>query len=590
MSNTKISKVKVNDHVYDIDLPSDATPSIASLTTSGAVSIGGDLSVAGSADLNNVYTQNIASGKDDEYNLHLSAGDTITFTYSGYTGAQSYIDVPHGKGTSSSHDVLACKSDISALNIIGGTGTGATQQIQDGTSGTFDFTGKNPNATAIDSTLTGNINYGGTGNYATVFGGKAAAIGKRSLAQGTTTVAKGAYSHAEGDNSVALGNDSHAEGYATTASGLQSHSEGFNTVATGTASHSEGKDTKAAGEFSHAEGKGGTANGNYSHIEGVDGKSLTSIPTTGDGSSSDNPGSGSSGSGTSTDTDPHYGETTHVEGESCIAIGYGSHVGGYSSQTNGQYSFAHGDRNFVGGYASAAFGKGNKEIQNSNINYNFTVGQSNTITGSSTISGIIAANNLVAGIDNTLTMGSNGSVENSIVAGESNSLNGLQSSLVVGAGHTSNGIGAAHYSLIAGQNNKLAGYNNIIAGENNTLAAGNTNKSCLVIGQLNSFADANGTNNSALIGYGLRPTPTHSNQLIVGYLNKAYTVNDLPRYFIVGNGKSVGGYSNAFEVLADGRAKVQTAPTEDDDVVRKGDLGTQTTYSYSSGVLTITSK
>ena len=38
---------------------------------------------------------------------------------------------------------------------------------QDGDSGTFDFTGKNPKATEIDSTLTGEIPYGATGNFAT---------------------------------------------------------------------------------------------------------------------------------------------------------------------------------------------------------------------------------------------------------------------------------------------------------------------------------------------------------------------------------------------------------------------------------------
>ena len=41
---------------------------------------------------------------------------------------------------------------------------------------------------------------------------------------------------------------------------------------------------------------------------------------------------------------------------------------------------------------------------------------------------------------------------------------------------------------------------------------------------------------------------------------------------IVGNGLSDTDRKNAFEVLSDGRAKVQSAPVDDDDVVRKGDL------------------
>ncbi len=49
----------------------------------------------------------------------------------------------------------------------------------------------------------------------------------------------------------------------------------------------------------------------------------------------------------------------------------------------------------------------------------------------------------------------------------------------------------------------------------------------------------------------------------------AYKSNAL---FIVGNGTSDTDRKNAFEVLQDGRAKVQSAPVQDDDVVRKGDL------------------
>lgn len=40
----------------------------------------------------------------------------------------------------------------------------------------------------------------------------------------------------------------------------------------------------------------------------------------------------------------------------------------------------------------------------------------------------------------------------------------------------------------------------------------------------------------------------------------------------MGNGDSENDRKNAFEVLQDGRAKVQTAPTENDDVVRKLEL------------------
>lgn len=169
-----------------------------------------------------------------------------------------------GKNYSASIDVFS-----TATNVNNGTGTNAVQMKQDGTSGTFDFTNKNPHATEIDETLTGQVTYGAIGNFATVVGGKAQASGKRSMAQGTTTIAKGNYSHAEGDNSVAYGNDSHAEGYATTASGTASHSEGNNTIASGELSHAEGFSTQAIGQGSHAEGAHTIARGDYSHASGL---------------------------------------------------------------------------------------------------------------------------------------------------------------------------------------------------------------------------------------------------------------------------------------------------------------------------------
>lgn len=49
----------------------------------------------------------------------------------------------------------------------------------------------------------------------------------------------------------------------------------------------------------------------------------------------------------------------------------------------------------------------------------------------------------------------------------------------------------------------------------------------------------------------------------------AYKSNAL---FIVGNGTPFSERRNAFEVLVDGRAKVQSAPVDNDDVVRKADL------------------
>lgn len=164
---------------------------------------------------------------------------------------------------------LAMEGAAGAANMEKGTGACATQQLPDGVADGFDFTGKNANATALDATLTGTILYGATGEFASAFGGKCAAQGKRSHAEGTTTIAKGAYSHAEGNSTVTLGNNAHAEGLQTLAKGDHSHSEGQLTQAIGERSHAEGNDTIAKGNNSHVGGWKSETNGAYSFAHGA---------------------------------------------------------------------------------------------------------------------------------------------------------------------------------------------------------------------------------------------------------------------------------------------------------------------------------
>lgn len=263
---------------------------------------------------------------------------------------EDYFDSHGGVTEEELQEALLNKSN--ATNLENGSGTNSIQMKQDGTSGTFDFTNKNPNATIADPTLTGNIAYGGTGAFATVFGGKAAAIGKRSLAHGTTTIAKGNYSHAEGDNSVALGNDSHAEGYATLSQGRVSHSEGNSTISQGAYSHAEGIQTKAIGEESHSEGLRTEAGGLASHSEGIDTKSAA-LGSHSEGSNTQIknaiPSGGGGGGGGDTplpdpswSADDHIGEYAHTEGGSTIAYGYCAHAEGFGNVAFGHYSHAEG--------------------------------------------------------------------------------------------------------------------------------------------------------------------------------------------------------------------------------------------------------
>lgn len=153
------------------------------------------------------------------------------------------------------------------FNLERGTGINAVQMRQDGDSGVFDFTGKNPNATELDPTLTGNIPYGATGNFAASFGGKSSAQGKRSFAAGTT-IAKGNYSAAFGDNSVALGHDSFVAGYQNTAKGKGSFASGSGTQALGDGSAAFGDRTIATGINSFAGGNESEAVKNNSFVHG----------------------------------------------------------------------------------------------------------------------------------------------------------------------------------------------------------------------------------------------------------------------------------------------------------------------------------
>lgn len=192
-----------------------------------------------------------------------------------------------------------------AANVEKGTGISSTQQVPDKVADGFNFSGKNPNATTLDSTLTDIIPYGATGDFASAFGGKCAAQGKRSQAIGTTTIAKGNYSSAEGDNSVALGVASHAEGGVTVTKGYGAHSEGSGTQALGEASHAEGYNTIASVDCTHAEGNGTVASAESAHAEGFE--TVAS------------------------------GAHSHAEGKKTVAKGVASHAGGCNTVT--QYDF-----------------------------------------------------------------------------------------------------------------------------------------------------------------------------------------------------------------------------------------------------------
>lgn len=297
-----------------------------------------------------------------------------------------------------------------ATNIQNGTGTGAVKQTTDPKYSSLAIATKNPNAAALDSTLTDSEPLGAVGDYSSAFGGNTSAQGKRSCASGTSTLAKGAYSHAEGCNSVSLGDTSHAEGYQTTAksnmshteggytiaSGHYAHAEGFSTTASGEASHAEGgktaasryyahaegDHTEAKGDGSHAEGGYTKATGNLSHVEGylskatgdtshAEGNSTTASGTYShaEGAYTSATGDVSHAEGSFTKTFGAYahsegastvaqGEASHAQGNGAVANGKASDAGGYRCSANGDYSFARGNGSTAQNEGQSALGVG----------------------------------------------------------------------------------------------------------------------------------------------------------------------------------------------------------------------------------------
>lgn len=311
--------------------------------------------------------------------------------------------------------------------------------------------------------------------------------GYQTLAQGNFSHSEGYYSwatawgaHAEGTRTEASDSDSHAEGYETFANGQTSHAEGAFTISEGDRSHSEGFSTIALGNYSHAEGVGdrkilyitGEANTvNYTisndfynvfneiQIDDIvlfsinktdlnDGNTpsyatktkniiakiisidyenkiitLNKTLSTNNNIIEDNEiyiytsyakGTSSHIEGNSTIA---LGISSHAEGQYSKAIGNYSHAEGYHSEASGENSHASGHYTIASGDASASFGKYNKPEDDNGNSYLFTVGngtsnlRSNlfslsfdnliTLNGATTINNALTVNNSVYAIDST---------------------------------------------------------------------------------------------------------------------------------------------------------------------------------------------
>lgn len=130
----------------------------------------------------------------------------------------------------------------------------------------------------------------------------------------------------------------------------------------------------------------------------------------------------------------------------------------------------------------------------------------------------------------------------------------------------------SNYSIGLGRKNTITGSAfSLTLGSDNTINITDSGNYNTVIGTDNEITGEAGR--VTLIGEGLRNTSWW--QTVVGRYNKVdtYSSSDERPLFLVGNGYT-GYRSNAFSVIRDGRAKVQSAPVENNDVVRKLELDT----------------
>ena len=223
-----------------------------------------------------------------DYKCDFTFGEGLSNTFEHQTVFGRYNDTSNwgdnrplfmiGNGTDTDHRSNAFEVRNDGLVVVGNK----VQQMPDKVNDGIDFKDKNANAATLDADIKKwnegieKVSYGATGEFASAFGGKCAAIGKRSHAEGTTTIAKGDYSHAEGNSTVTLAYNAHAEGLQTTAAGRASHSEGEGTIAMGQNSHAEGYQSKVAdlALAAHAEGEKTLAEGSYSHAGGYDSRTV----------------------------------------------------------------------------------------------------------------------------------------------------------------------------------------------------------------------------------------------------------------------------------------------------------------------------
>ena len=429
--------------------------------------------------------------------------------------------------------------NLDSLNIKNSIGASSLQQVQDTGYTGIAIKTKNPNAYALDNTLTDNEPIGATGAFASSFGGVTSAQGKRSFAEGTNTIAKGKYSHAEGDNSVALGNDSHTEGLNCVSFGSGSHSEGGSTQAIGMHAHSEGVNTIAIGDASHTGGSGSTANGTHSFAHG------------------NNVIAGY-------DNQFVVGRFNKNRSNSIFEVGLGSDDANrstcfYISQDNGAaYS------NFSNGYSPIY--DPNRYATQSEVSQAITT-EVPVIGGSTIFNAVVLRNGQSSALyDGCVALGVQTTASgNASAAFNSNTQATGNDSSAIGRQTIASGIASHSQGYVTqakGDSSHSEGDNTIAEGiDSHAEGIGSYAKG--------AHSHAQGNNTQALAdnssAAGNRTIAGYANQFIVGKFND----NKSDTFFEIGNGADDSNRSNAFEVYADGHAEISVMGSTEKSVTTK---------------------
>lgn len=223
-----------------------------------------------------------------------------------------------------------------------------------------------------------------------------------------------------------------------------------------------------------------------------------------------------------------------------IAKGSGAIAFGKNCWSGGNTAFTIGQENKTGNYSGGDInsGKGGFTHGYNNINeghYTEVGGSGNIVEGD-------GADTIVNGRNNHIIKSNH-----SAVFGDTNRVDS-----------TYNPNNGADDNIVGGKNNNVGSSGNIVGGESNT---------------------ANGNNNSLIIGsHNSINTNSSGDRIVGGHYNKP-VANGLME---IGNGTSNTDRKNAFVVLKDGRAKVQSAPVDDNDVLRLNELSVLTQEQVNS--------